>query len=95
VLLGAAGRFGSVSGKEIAFVRGDAVWSVAVSVSGGALTFGAPTRLFGGVRRAPSAVAQSQSLAVARDGSHFFLVQGVAQPDLGVIHVMTAAAGQR
>jgi hypothetical protein len=41
------------------------------------------------VRPAPSTVAQSQSLAVSRDGSRFFLVQGVEQPEADVIHVMT------
>ena len=78
-------------GKEIAFRRGDDVWSVAVSASGGTPAFGAPARLFGGMRRAPSTVTQSQGLAVSRDGSRFFLAQGVEQPGAGVIHVMTAA----
>ena len=79
-------------GKEIAFIRlDDGVWSVAVSSSGGTPTFGAPTRLFGGIRRAANNVALSQSLAVSRDGSRFFVVQGVAQPESGVIHVRTAA----
>jgi eukaryotic-like serine/threonine-protein kinase len=78
-------------GKEIAFVRDNAVWSVAVTSSAGTPTFGSPERLFEGVRRAPSAVGQSQGLAVSRDGSRFFLVQGVEQPDTNVIHVMTPA----
>ena len=78
-------------GKEILFVRKGAVWSVAVSTSNGVPTFGNPVRLFGGVRSAPSAVAQSQSLAVSRDGSRIFLVQGVEQPEADLIHVMTAA----
>ena len=80
-------------GKEIAFIRFDdgGVWSVAVSSSGGRPTFGVPTRLFGGIRRAANNVALSQSLAVSRDGSRFFVVQGVAQPESGVIHVRTAA----
>jgi hypothetical protein len=82
-------------GKEIAVRRGDSVWSVAVSASGGAPTIGAPARLFGGIRLAPSAVAQSQGLAVSRDGSRFFLAQGVEQPDAGVIHVMTASLQRR
>jgi serine/threonine protein kinase/WD40 repeat protein len=76
-------------GKEIVFVRDNAVWSVAVTGSAGTPTFGAPERLFEGVRRAPSAVGQSQGLAVSRDGSRFFLVQGLEQPDTNVIHVMT------
>jgi hypothetical protein len=77
-------------GKEIVFIRGNAVWSVAATNSGGKLTLGAPQRLFEGVRRAPGAVGQSQGLAVSRDGSRFFLVQGVEQSEPDVIHVMTA-----
>jgi serine/threonine protein kinase len=79
-------------GKEIVFVRDNAVWSVAVTSSAGMPTFGPPERLFEGVRRAPSAVGQSQGLAVSRDGSRFFLVQGLEQPDTNVIHVMTPPA---
>jgi len=76
-------------GKEIVFVRDNAIWSVAVtSPSAGTPTFGSPERLFEGVRRAPTAVGQSQGLAVSRDGSWFFIVQGVEQPDTNVIHVM-------
>jgi len=77
-------------GKEILFIQDAGVWSVAVSKGGDALTLGAPQRLFGGVRPAQSAVAQSQSLAVTHDGSRFFLVQGVEQPESNLIHVMTA-----
>jgi hypothetical protein len=80
-------------GKEIAFVRDNAVWSVAVTTSSaGTPTFGSPEKLFEGVRRAPSAVGQSQGLAVSHDGSRFFLGQGVEQPDTNVIHVMTPPA---
>ncbi len=79
-------------GKEIAFFRDNAVWSVAVNTSTGTPTFGSPERLFEGVRRAPAAVAQSQGLAVSRDGSRFFIVQGVEQPETNVIHIMTPPA---
>ena len=79
-------------GKEITFVGDNAVWSVAVNVSNGTSTFGPPQRLFEGVRRAPGAVAQSQGLAVSRDGSRFFIVQGVEQPETNVIHVMMPPA---
>ena len=79
-------------GKEILFVRDNAVWSVAVNISTGTPTFGSPERLFEGLRRAPAAVAQSQGLAVSRDGSRFFIVQGVEQPDTNVIHVMMPRA---
>ncbi len=76
-------------GKEIVYVRDNAVWSVAANTSAGTPTFGSPEKLFEGVRRAPAAVSQSQGLAVSRDGSRFFIVQGVEQPDTNVIHVMT------
>jgi hypothetical protein len=79
-------------GKEIVFVRDNAVWSVAVNISAGTPTFGSPQRLFEGVRHAPTAVAQSQGLAVSRDGSRFFIVQGVEQPDTNVIHIMMPPA---
>ena len=82
-------------GKEIVFVRDNAIWSVAVTSSVGMPTFGSPEKLFEDVRRAPSAVGQSQGLAVSRDGSRFFLVQGVEQPDTNVIHVMTPAQRSR
>lgn len=77
-------------GREIAFIHDGAVWSIAVLSSGGSATFGAPRKLFEGMRRAPAAVAQSQSLAISRDGTRFFLVQGVKQPGRSLIHVMTA-----
>ena len=77
-------------GKEIAFVSGDALWTVSVTEARGTstgLTFGEPMKLFGGLRRAPASVAQSQSLAVSRDGSRFYVVQAVKQPAGDVIHL--------
>ena len=79
-------------GKEIAFVKDNAVWIVAVNMSGDTPAFGPPQRLFEGVRRAPASVAQSQGLAVSRDGSRFFIVQGVDQPDTNMIHVKMPSA---
>ena len=78
-------------GKEILFIRDDAVWSVTVTGSADSPTFGSPEKLFDGVHRAPTAVAQSQGLAVSRDGSRIFMVQGVEQPNTNMIHVMTPA----
>jgi len=82
-------------GREIVYLGGDGVYAVAVSGSGAAATFGAPVRLFGGVRRAWSAVQQSTSLAIAADGSRLFLVEGVEQPTSNVIHVLIPAAQSR
>jgi hypothetical protein len=77
-------------GKEIAYIRDNAVWSVAVAEARGTstgLAFGLPQKLFGGLRRAPASVAQSQSLAVSRDGSRFYIVQAVKQPAGDVIQL--------
>ncbi len=82
-------------GKEIFFVRDEAVWSVKVTGSADSPAFSAPEKLFAGVRRAPTAVFQSQGLSVSRDGSRFFIVQGVEQPDTNVIHIMMSAHGSR
>lgn len=75
-------------GKEILFWDDGAIWSVAVSGSAGALSFGQPQKLFGGTRRSGSSVALSRGLAVSADGSRIFWVQGADQPDDGVINVM-------
>jgi eukaryotic-like serine/threonine-protein kinase len=82
-------------GKEIFFVRDEAVWSVKVTGAADSPAFSAPEKLFAGVRRAPTAVFQSQGLSVSHDGSRFFIVQGVEQPDTNVIHVMTPAKSSR
>jgi len=42
---------------------------------------------FGLLVLAPASVAQSQSLAVSRDGSRFDVVQAVKQPVGDVIHL--------
>ena len=70
-------------------------FTVGVSGSGSALTFAAPVRLFGGVRRAHGAVQQSTGLAISNDGSRLFLVEGLEQPESNVIHVMIPAAKAR
>jgi hypothetical protein len=75
-------------GKEILFERGVAVWSVAVARSGTAATPGEPRRLFGGLVRNPGTVAQTQRIAVSRDGSRIHVVQGIEQPATSVIHVL-------
>jgi hypothetical protein len=75
-------------GREILFATDDSVWSVAVGSGPGETTFAKPVRLFGGVRRAPTAVFLSRGLAVSRDGSQIFVAQGVEQPESQVIHVL-------
>jgi hypothetical protein len=77
-------------GREIVFVDGEAIWSIAVSMAGGSPVFGAPQQLFAGVHHAPTRVFLNQSLGVSRDGARIFLLQGVNQAASIVIHVMTA-----
>jgi len=78
------------SGEEIVFIRDNAVWSVAVNMSSDTPTFASPVKLFEGIRRAPGAVAQSQGLAISRDGSRIFVVQGVEQPETNIINVIAS-----
>lgn len=77
-------------GKEILYVNGGAVMSVSVE-GGDTLTFGAPRKLFSGLRLPGGNVASSIPLAVSRNGSRIFWVQGVEQPESNVIHIKTGA----
>jgi hypothetical protein len=52
------------------------------------VTPGEPRRLFGGLRRAPGTFAQSQRIAVSRDGARIHVVQGIEQPSGNVINVL-------
>ena len=65
--------------------------SVTVEARPGGLHFGAPRVLFSGLRAPAGAVLQDSPLAVSRDGSRIFWVQGPEQPQSDVIHVQTAA----
>jgi len=76
-------------GKEILYAEGlSAVMSVSVTGGSGALTFGAPQKLFEGLRRPLSSVTRSRSLGVSADGSRIYWAQGVEQPGDGLINVM-------
>ena len=79
---------GGGTDTRFVFVDGDGLYSVAVVGSGAAAMFGAPVRLFDGVRRAHGAVQQSRGLAISSDGGRVFLVEGLEQPESNVIHVM-------
>lgn len=83
--------------KEIAYIKLDMslpftspseVWSVPVTTAAGELVFGAPQRLFGGLRFAPGTNQGSRPLALLQDGSRFLIPKAIEQPDSGVIHVM-------
>lgn len=76
-------------GKEILFLEGSMVYSVAVETRGGVFDAGAPRPLFK-VRVPDGLVADSAPLAVSRDGSRILFAQGVEQPDPQLTYVMTA-----
>jgi hypothetical protein len=77
-------------GKEILYRDGDALMSVVVEW-GGKLAFGAPRKLFSGLRSPSGGTTSSLPLTVSHDGSHIFWAQGVEQPDSNVIHVKIGA----
>jgi hypothetical protein len=77
-------------GKEILYVTGNTLMSVTVDGSD-TLTFGAPRKLFSGLRLPGGTVASSIPLAVSRDGARIFWAQGIEQPESNVIHIKTGA----
>jgi hypothetical protein len=60
-----------------------------VSGSGAEFRAGTPVPLFP-ARQPASTFGDLNFLAVSRDGSRFYIPQGVEQPDSGVIDVRTA-----
>jgi serine/threonine protein kinase len=78
-------------GKEILYDVGETLMSIPVEGTGPNQTFGAPRKLFSGLRPSPAAVGGQSPLAVSRDGSHIFWIQGVEQPNSNMIHVKTNA----
>ncbi len=78
-------------GKEILYFDKQTVMSVTVERVGAELRFGAPRPLFSGLRRPPGTTQATSPLAVSRDGSRIFWLQGVEQPDSNMIYVKTGA----
>jgi len=76
-------------GKEIVYFDKQAVMSVTVEAAGTELRFGAPRQLFAGLRPPPGMNASHTTLAVSRDGSRIFWLQGVEQPDSNMIYIKT------
>jgi hypothetical protein len=74
-------------GKEIVIADGESLWSVPVFETAAGLRFAEREHLFSGLRWPASSTFQSRPLAVSRDGSRIYFVQGVEQPGSGVIHV--------
>jgi predicted Ser/Thr protein kinase len=77
-------------GKEILYTDRDSLMSIPVQWNG-TPTFGAPRKLFSGLRKAAGLTADCNPLAVSQDGSRIFWIQGVEQPDSNVIHVKIGA----
>jgi serine/threonine protein kinase len=67
-------------GKEILIAGHGGLWSVTVQKAGSGLHFGAPEKLFSGLRSANGLNGSSKPLAVSRDGSRIYFVQAVEQP---------------
>jgi hypothetical protein len=76
-------------GKEIVYVNGDSVMSVTIEAVDTELRFGAPRKLFSGLRRTPGSNSATGPLAVSRDGSRIFWLQGVEQPESNLIYIKT------
>jgi eukaryotic-like serine/threonine-protein kinase len=76
-------------GKEILYFDKQTLMSVTVEAAGAELRFGAPRPLFSGLRRPPGTVQATAPLAVSRDGSRIFWLQGVEQPDSNMIYIKT------
>jgi hypothetical protein len=74
-------------GKEIVIAQVQGVWSISVDAKGGGLHFGSPELLFPAVRFPSGYNGSSRPLAVSRDGSRIFWVQGMEQPEANVINV--------
>ena len=70
------------------------IWSVPIASSGGELRAGSPSPLFP-ARLPASTFGDLNFLAVSRDGSRFFMPQGVEQPASGVIHVRIGSLKQQ
>ena len=78
-------------GREIIYVSRLAVMSVSVERVGNDVRFGEPHELFHGFRPLPGRNASSRPLAISRDGSRIFWLQGVEQPDSNMIYIKTGA----
>jgi len=85
-------------GREIVYLdeyqEQNYIWSVPVSSSGGEFHAGTPSPLFP-ARLPSSTFGDLNFLAVSRDGSRFYIAQGVEQPDSGVIHLKMGSLKQQ
>jgi hypothetical protein len=81
-------------GKEIAIANEEGVWSVAVRTAEGRLHFNTPELLFSRLRWPAGDNRSCRPMAVSRDGSRIFLVQGPDQPESNVINISVGGAGK-
>jgi hypothetical protein len=82
-------------GKEIVYYGSQRVMSVNVDAAGNQLRFGAPHLLFSGLRLQAGSIFSSRPLAISRDGSRIFWVQGIEQPESNIIYVRTGFGQER
>ena len=82
-------------GKEIVYYGRQGLMSVSVDAAGNQLRFGAPHVLFSGLRLPAGVIAASRPLAISRDGSRIFWVQGTEQPESNMIYVRTGFGQER
>jgi hypothetical protein len=78
-------------GREIVFNGPMGIMAVAVERSGSELRFGTPRSLFSDFRSPAGVNASDRPLAVSRDGSHIYYIEGVEQPDTDMIHIKLGA----
>ena len=77
-------------GKEILIAGNGGIWSVTVQKAGSEVRFGAPEKLFSGLRFPHGVNASSHPLEVSRDGSRIYFVQAVEQPpDSNLINILS------
>lgn len=76
-------------GKEIVYFGQDGIMSVTVEETGHRTRFGPAQKLFSGLRVPAGSNASIRPLAISRDGSRIYFVQGVEQPDSNLIHIET------
>jgi serine/threonine protein kinase len=76
-------------GKEIVYLDGQDIMSVAVDMVGGRARFSPPQVLISGLRLPPGLNGGSRPLAISRDGSRIYFPQALEQPETSVIHLKT------
>jgi serine/threonine protein kinase/Tol biopolymer transport system component len=89
--ISASGRAAAwrADGKEIVYWDNKNVMAVSVESIGGELHFGEPHALVTGLRPTAGLTMAARPLAISRDGSRVFYLQGIAQPEANMIQIKT------